>query len=230
MPRELPIIMCPEMIKAIQEDRKSQTRQLVKLPPVPEGLHWQFDGWMGQGPDRAPREKAAFILTEGKTHFDYHYVKPRYRVGDELWVRETWCPDIKGVPCDWLIHVCQERGCTVIYKADGKEPYLTGMWRPSSFMPKWAARLWLRVTAVKDPEQIQTISEEDAKAEGIQPCYKMDSFSGEHYLEVCGEERENDVRWLGPWIVLWNRLHPKPGKQWKDNPWVFLYVFERIER
>ncbi len=155
MTREKPIIMCPEMV--IQEDRKSQTRQLVKLPPVPEVLHWQFDGWMDQGPDRAPREEAVFVLTNDKTHFDYHYVKPRYQVGDELWCKETWGVFDESADEDVAIGYKAGPDDEVIWFDNKayllKGDYRIGQWRSSRFMFKDFARLWLRITAVKDPEQ-----------------------------------------------------------------------------
>src|SRR5690606_5408595 len=83
----------------------------------------------------------------------------RYQVGDLLWVKETWMP-INNI--DEVI---------VLYRADNGKGVarwseIPHDWRfPKAaargnvsplFMPKWAARIWLEVTAVRK-ERLQDI-------------------------------------------------------------------------
>ncbi len=80
------------------------------------------------------------------------------KVGDILWVRETWQkvehPELK-----------------YRYRADHLNP-TSVTWKPSIFMPKDACRIFLEVTEIK-VERLQDISEEDAIAEGVEvPTYK----------------------------------------------------------
>jgi hypothetical protein len=82
-------------------------------------------------------------------------------VGDMLWVRETWsCTEKKFDP----------EVSTVRYKADGVDPLPGDSWRPSIHMPRLACRLTLEIVDVRI-ERLHDISEEDAKAEGVEPGY-----------------------------------------------------------
>lgn len=217
MTRELPIIFCPEMVKAIYEERKTNTRRiegLKRLNDKPDD--WVFDGWVDD-PAVVQQGEAQFTNKDwGIVH-----IKPRYRVGDELWVKETWAADRqydsmppRAIPAGSNIWFPDELG----WKRDKH----MGKVRSSRFMPKKFARLWLRVTAVKDPHQIQTISDKDILAEGI---------VGDIYGEEFGIAPTSDPRSASIYFVdLWNRLHKKPGERWEDNSWAFPYVFKRIPR
>lgn len=80
--------------------------------------------------------------------------KPRYAVGDLLWVRETWAE----------YGHCND-GPVYAYRADhDRTP--PSRWNPSIHMRKEVARIWLRVLDVRI-ERIQEITEEDALAEGV---------------------------------------------------------------
>jgi hypothetical protein len=68
--------------------------------------------------------------------------------GDRLWVREAHRLD----------------GKTVTYRSEADNS--PGRWRPGLHMPRWASRTTLLVTATRR-EQVQAISEDDARAEGI---------------------------------------------------------------
>jgi len=58
------------------------------------------------------------------------------------------------------------------YRADCYED-LEGeqiIWRPAIHIPKWAARIWLEVTAVR-VERLQDITEDGSEAEGAAPHF-----------------------------------------------------------
>lgn len=218
MPRELPIIFCSEMVKAILDGRKTQTRRIIPLE------HHGF-------------YKNAVLLPDGTYCFngygtaDFKFCKPHYQVGDELWIRETWAADRpydsfppRTIPIASSLWFPDQLG----WKRDKQ----MGKVRSPRFMPKWAARLWLRVKAILDPHRIQTISEEEAIAEGINAtgccrCSMDDYIEGVRFCGKCNKP------FLGLDIEfgsLWNRLHPTPGERFEDSPWVFPYVFERFEK
>ena len=67
--------------------------------------------------------------------------------GDRLWVREAHRLD----------------GKTVTYRSEADNS--SGRWRPGLHMPRWASRTTLLVIATRR-EQVQAISENDARAEG----------------------------------------------------------------
>ena len=78
--------------------------------------------------------------------------KPRFdlwRVGDRLWVRETYT----------LIHGRVDYASTCDIKSY--------RWRPSIFMPRKYSRILLEITDIKR-ELLRDISEDDAKREGFE--------------------------------------------------------------
>lgn len=175
-----PILFNTEMVRAILDDRKSVTRRVVK-PGHLRVLDSPYHKEHPEVPDKTLLEKLCL---------------PPYQPGDILWVRETW----NG---DWCDHY--------IYKADGGSAKAAGYaaepkWRPSIHMPREAARLFLRVTAVR-VERLQDIDDDGVVAEGLEiGCYFDD---------------------------LWNNTI-KPSDRalygWAANPWVWVIEFERISK
>lgn len=133
-----PILFNTDMVRAILEDRKTETRRVVK--PQPEkGAHSPYECVGG---------RFAFRIGERACTNQYN---PPYHLGDILYVRETW----NRLLGEW------------IYKADQKPGFKNpGKWRPSIHMPHEAARIFLRVTDVR-VERLQEIKNEQAQAEGV---------------------------------------------------------------
>ncbi len=208
-----PILMSTEMVKATLEDRKGQTRRVIKLKPHPTGHDWhapfcQDDYWVFT---------AGFGLAARQQR-----IKCPYQVGDRLWVRETWqdyCPIWKG---HWCGHGTKEgiaKEHQPVYKADEPEKWLRDgrppvKWKPSIFMPKWASRLTLEITGVR-VERVQEISEEDARAEGI---------ILPEYIAMVGWPTYHHQ-----FMLLWDSLNAKRGCGWDVNPWVWVLEFKRVE-
>lgn len=139
--------------------------------------------------------------------------EPPYHAGDTLWVRETW-HGLKTGNEKFGHHK------TFWYRADEKEENPDDKWRPSIHMPKEAARLFLRVEAVRC-EQLLNIEIDDALAEGI--------------------NRDGIITTEGPIAYrVWNRMQALwdstikpvdiPHYGWDANPWVWVIEFERIDR
>lgn len=161
-----PILFNTEMIGAILDGRKTQTRRVVKYysnTPTRYGREKLYK--MVEKLNDKPFYGAGFykdsdvFVHEGQTLTDAIYFKSRYKPGDYLYVREAWA-EVEG--CYGVLFI--------IYKADGNQyadddHKFTG-WCPSIHMPKEAARIFLKVTGVR-AERLQDISEEDAKKEGI---------------------------------------------------------------
>lgn len=164
--------------------------------------------------------------------------KAPYKPGDILWVRETWqsffpeqvTPQHQqgprsraGVPAksakghymhyyyraDGEIEDAPEYGKTH-FPEYGKTHFCKANWMSPIYMPREAARIFLRVTYVW-VEQVQDISEEDAKAEGVTAI----NDSG------CG--------YRGAFRELWNALNAKRGFDWYTNSWVWVIRFERLD-
>lgn len=94
------------------------------------------------------------------------------------------------------------------YKATAKEDGnpMDEPWKPSIFMPKDACRIFLKVTKIRI-ERLQDITDSDIVKEGAA------SFG-------CCTKRLN-------WQLLWEKI--SGIENWKSNPWVFVYEFERTD-
>lgn len=103
--------------------------------------------------------------------------------------------------------------------------------RPSRFMPRWASRIDLEITAVR-VERVQEISEEDAFHEGgeLPTCpacgytYWDCRLHGDHRL--CG--RPEPLSAIPNFATLWDSINAKRGFPWALNPWVWVIEFRRL--
>lgn len=232
-----PILFNTEMVRAILEGRKTQTRRRIKPQPTvctEEELK-----------DRALSGFDPYGFTVGITIPEKLAKECPYQPGDILWVRETFC----ALPVTPGGHM---RGHDVYYyRADGdlRPDGWHRNWHPSIHMPKEAARIFLQVTNIW-PSRVKTISDEQALAEGVPDDgdYPLDNPV---YCPVCKGEGLIDrvhPETLGHMDVdcpycdtprkrfsyLWNSTI-KPGEDypkysWDGNPWVWAIEFERCEK
>lgn len=224
MSKILPILFNTEMIQAILKDRKTTTRRIVK--PQPDRIYWYQDGQ----PAKIRDSEYSVIMPDGQ----YTTIKPKYKPGDILYVRETWafmcCLDCENcifnpVPGD--DEVCTHHktptthedkdsvseGC-YIYRADYPRPGRI-IWRPSIHMPKAAARIWLRVTGV----WVERIQETTNPIK--YPVGKDNTIIREGFKRTCD--------FIDCWNSTINRADiDKYG--WDANPWVWAIEFERCEK
>lgn len=209
MNKEKPIIFNGEMVKAILGGRKTQTRRPVA----------------GIGNDNCLRVNDPRVKGNFKTRINIE--DPRvvdvgpYKVGDLLYVRETYMPD---PPDDGTWSYFEFDGCGqplylipdrfkkpkhCIHRASWKGTEMVG-WKPSIHMPKWATRIWLKVTNVR-VERVQDITDADALWEG-------------QYID-----RETalgcDKGIIATFKKLWNSIY----KNWDENPYVWVFEFEIIK-
>ncbi len=207
-----PILFSTEMVRAILDGRKTQTRRVIAGTPdntyrmdTDDGKEWfAYYGVGGEG-----------WLADLSIP-----VKPRYRTGDALWVRETWCNiNRPGIAPDYY-YLADARNCEDYDPSEWK-------WRPSIFMPKEACRLFLRVTGVH-AERVQDITEEDAGSEGVswtdEACYN----NGWHPTMSDPDSGGQPILQEG-FHALWDSINAKRGYGWDKNPWVWVYTFERID-
>ena len=212
-----PIIFSGPMVRAIIDGRKTMTRRVLKPQPDPtlpaagcelvEGKWCLLSGWDGS---------------------ICGIVNVPYAIGDRLWAREGCL----FTPA--LITPDGEDGMTayhpsVWYRADGDCPRQNDYTfsRSSRHMPKWASRLTLIVEGVK-VERLQDISEEDAKAEGIERDYETGAWWGAAGMGVGGATTRHGSPKLA-FRNLWNSINAKrPGCSWLDNPWVVAVSFRPV--
>lgn len=187
--RTKPIIFTGESVRAILEGRKTQTRRVVKPQPVDGKIWWESE-WEGGG---------SFVSSPLDS---VRTVWKSYRVGDLLYVKEAW----DGVQL-------QGGGSLVSYKANGDTPVHDGnKWKSPLFMPRWAARLFLRVTEVR-VERLQHMIEQDAWAEGF--SHTIDEQPG------ATTKRSAVSYYAEAWDKINGKKHP-----WSSNPWVWVISFK----
>lgn len=206
-----------EMVCALLDDRKTATRRLVK-PQPPKELQFPY-GLIGSSSDKS--EEGKFCWTAGEIcDGRVHTVRPPYRPGDVIYVRETWC----ALPVTPGGHM---RGHDVFYyKADGdlRPDGWRENWKPSLHMPREAARIFLRVTNVR-AERLQDITEEQAVREG---CITFSDKTGNGKFD---DVLEFDLTARDAFTELWNSTLKKDSAYtWAHNPWVWVIEFERISK
>lgn len=158
-----PILFNTDMVRAILEDRKSMTRRLVKF------LGTKNPNWTGYIKD-------GLWLYNGRNEPCNR--PPRYKVGDYLYIRETWgCYTENWGDASYFLYRADYPDGATTYQYDDHTCDIP-KWRPSIHMPKEAARIFLKVTDVR-MERLRDISEEQAIHEGI--CRLYDHLSDDEY-------------------------------------------------
>ena len=225
--KERPILFSGEMVRAILDGRKTQTRRVVKPDPDatwgylagddadgPPALEWAHvtDGSLGHSGSGWYSTLSEYP-DEGSFHFRCPYGAP----GDQLWVRETWRDGQYAIGKEW------DPDERVGYRASFVgDPALK--WKPSIHMPRWASRLTLEVVSVR-VERLQDITEADALAEGIQDggCNNCGESS---YPNPCGCANPEPL-YVDAFAWLWNSINGKRAP-WVLNPWVWVVTFKPL--
>ncbi|MGE5922001.1 hypothetical protein ACQJ1L_06015 [Klebsiella quasipneumoniae subsp. similipneumoniae] len=203
------MIFNAEMVRAILDGRKTQTRRPIK---------WKQTRFTEIG-EREDGSK--WPWSEDAEHaFDFWHPCPFGSVGDRIWVRETFQGPLFDF--DLMDSYCKdstpfEKSEFCVYKADGvpapefydADDELHYCWRPSIHMPRWASRILLEITDVR-VERLKSISDRDALREG---CSAADMKSGDCVADVFAR--------------LWASIYGSDS--WNANPWVWVIEFKRVE-
>jgi hypothetical protein len=214
---ERPILFSAEMVRAILDGRKTQTRRVMKPQPKPTPA--DFPGPAGHW---WPSQKHKSMLGVEREMQKWKGLAgsacPYGDTGDLLWVRETWKPvPISAYRCSEGVQQTpnpQDADEAAVYKAGWDRSSSGVSWRPSIHMPRWASRITLRITDIR-VERLQSVSHEDCEAEGCPgghgsiPGYPYSATPREHFQ------------------TLWNKING-PGA-WDENPWVWVVSFERVK-
>ncbi|HHI0523748.1 TPA: hypothetical protein ACP4QZ_005074 [Klebsiella variicola] len=206
-----------EMVRAILDGRKTQTRRPIK---------WKQTRFTEIG-EREDGSK--WPWSEDAEHAcDFWHPCPFGAVGDRIWVREVFFP----APLEMQSEPPRKTMWNIAYR-DGMQMeklapaeynptiYNYERWTPSIHMPRWASRILLEITDVR-VERLNAISEEDARAEGIIDGGCLNC--GEP--EPCGcANPEPDA--TDAFAYLWQSIYGQ--ESWNANPWVWVISFERVE-
>jgi hypothetical protein len=213
--RFIPMLFSTPMVQAILNKTKTETRRTQGLEKVNENPDlYRYDGFEKElgyhyferlNVDKKPLEK-------------YEPIKSKINIDDIIWVRETF----------------QESEFGFLYKAT--DDYSKNFkWKPSLFMPKKACRIFLKCVSVH-AERLQDIDEQSAINEGIEDmllnvdtpatAYRnyMTTYKDlqkDHWSHVANDAIES-------YMTLWQKINGV--ESWNENPFVWVYKFERIER
>ncbi|MDH2337329.1 hypothetical protein [Clostridium perfringens] len=201
------ILFNTSMVRAILDGEKTCTRRIIKLPKYIE----------------KQRNGLYLLCAEGSTYSDKEfkdvidYINPPYKVGDILYVRETW-----NINPSWEFDKnyikLPSKESKYIYKATSD---FNGGWKPSIHMPKEAARIFLKVTSVR-AERLKDITDEGCYQEGISSTSFYDE--AEH-IQIAGIGL-NDSLERAAFGLLWNSTVKEDKYSWEGNPWVWVIEFE----
>ena len=202
--KETGMLSTSQMVRAILEGRKTQTRRVAKPVKHPDLGNLYTPGALAMG--REPQHVIDRACPMGQP-------------GDRIYVRETFVQGYKEDPETGAVRDYDEEGndipMTTWYRAtdggitwcddDGWETNVP--WKPAIHMPKALARIWLEITGVR-LERIQEITPDDCIAEGAWPVEQRELGRGH---EAASAFRE-----------LWEST----GGDWDANPWVWAIDFK----
>lgn len=247
--RERPLLFSGSMVLRILADAKWQTRRILK--PQPRGTPWLssgaddghapgwFDVWEEGRASCGAAAREVVVPLKGLP----------WRPGDRAWVRETWADvnssegpalayKANGAVVPWEVWCTKPgpdygAGPSMNYDRypgnytmwasdllDGAEGHA---WRSPIHMPRWASRITLEITDVR-VQRLQSISEEDAVAEGIEPFRSSGFYKSPAHSD--GKWRAGDNAYL-MFRDLWSDIYGPDA--WDANPWVAALSFRRIK-
>lgn len=225
------------MVKAKLAGTKTQTRRAVKPQPVNRVV-------LVQSPPRSsycPSGGEVVPYDTNGMHPGTIIRCPYGRVGDGLYGKETFRPRCDDELMDVVeyradmgrlkagMEISENEGWAFSQDCDDAErkPGDFGYnpkslrWRPSIFMPRWAARIRDIITDIR-VEQLQDISEADAAAEGCIPCMEHSEGCKDDQCALAGGPDDCDGSMVSAkmlYRVLWESING-PGS-WEANPWVW---------
>ena len=209
-----PAIFNTEMVRAILDGRKTQTRRAIKK--------YTYE----------PNHRVVRRMIETGN------LKQPYKVGDIIYVRETFIHGVKHDEndrplttedgSDWIWETYYRADDEYLNWVDTDGDEINPPWKPSIHMPKEYARLFLRVKDVRI-ERLNEISEEDAKAEGVEEIF---FYEEPFYRDYRYYLKKLKVATVFPnakksFETLWESIY---GKDSFDNRYVWVIEFEQISK
>ena len=210
-----PIIFNTEMVKAILNGRKTQFRLEIDFCNV-DDLYINENGKNVI----SINDKTINTITEEYIQ-SFINKNSKYKVGDIIYIQEEL-----NIDCDLDIYYVVDDSYVDAFIDDGTKPYpnlndekygsgyeeiyqkeYIGI-IPAEDMPIECARIFLKVTNVR-VERLQDISVRDIEKYGIK-------FN----LKINGKNK---------FKILWNST-AKDGYKYLDNPYIFVYTFEVINK
>lgn len=213
--KEYPALFNGAMVRKIGTGEKTQTRRLVKGGPNLQHYEKLLGEWpLSKNLGRVNGQWKFQLQTDVDDFRVVTLRSPYGMAGDRIWVREAFMHE--PAEYEWLASVSKPiRPEHTTYRADCHGDTTGAGWSPSIHMPRWAARYLLDVTAVR-VERLQDISEEDARAEGVN--------------REDGQWVDDDGRTRSSYRLAFQRLWTSiyGAESWDANPWVWVTTFKLV--
>lgn len=253
--KQRPIIFNTDMVRALLDGRKTQTRRPVSKA-VEENirLHAGEDGsdessevefiyakHSDDDGEAQPEEWLCYLQEYPEEGVIAIGQCPFGQPGDQLWVRETFLPDPNSQDDAWDDHHISYfswSGCgssirdvpSALRSPDNciyKASWVGTdlLWKPSIHMPRWASRITLEITNIR-VERVQDITEADAIAEGLNRV--SHGPEGTFYSwQRNYPHPQNYCHSDDAYQDLWCSIYGPEA--WDRNEWVWVIEFKRIE-
>jgi hypothetical protein len=202
-----PLLFKAEMVRALLDGTKTQTRRVAKLSKHYANCHLELEG------------DELMIVNNFDPESRTSAICPYGQVGDQIWVKETWRT---WTSLDQVKPSNLADGCLIEYAAGGNnyaENNLYAMsknWRSPLFMQKRFSRITLEITNVR-VERLNNISVSDAIAEGVDVGDFADIM----------HDVSNGISIIDRYRDLWDSINGKGA--WHKNPWVWVIEFKVVK-
>lgn len=242
--KEIPMLFQEPMVIALGNETKNMTRRLKGLEQI------------NANPDLydVVKKRLVFFKKEMRLIFQFRNNKngdiievvcPYGKRNDLIWVRETFGKHIgKHEPVDTYVfkadNFCKDvlqpnaistEGFTLCEWTDESLAKET-TWKPSIHMPKEAARTWLKIVNISC-ERLQSISEKDAKNEGVERWTEERMKSKPTHYKVYYQDTQQDPAFYSStayhsFETLWQKINGP--ESWDLNPWVWVIEFTKTKK
>jgi hypothetical protein len=182
-PKEYPILFSAPMVRAILDNRKTQTRRVMKPQPI------EVTG-SGKRVYKDADFKKSWEDVSGTGYGSGYSDCPYGQPGDRLWVREAYTSNYfdggaHGYRADWT--------------PAAAELLIEPRWKPSIHMPRAACRILLEITDVR-VERLREISVRDAEREGYPKDYGDDPGAIPWFRSLWQSINGPDSWEANPWV------------------------------
>lgn len=246
--RERPILFNGDMVRAILAGRKVQTRRAIEPQPyIDASGNFCWNG-SNYGQDTAGVPMARTLVSQIPSARTGRVLCPFGKIGDRLWVRETWQ---QVHPLQVLDGRYSQRGYAgipgpppvgyrTIYRADGEYPAIYSLggepWPYRSLEPferdgmqafvdepRWTPSVHMPRWACRLVLEITAV-----RVERLQAISEADALA-EGIEEIAGRFTFNGGMHesLTPQLSF-QTLWDSTGGQWAANPWVWVIEFKQI--
>ncbi|MEI7340493.1 hypothetical protein WCT87_03235 [Pectobacterium brasiliense] len=208
------MIFNAEMVRAILDGRKTQTRRIIKPQPFDRSQYrrdHQIEIISGRA-ENGDEIDGLYAYTKS-TGGTWDAKCPFGQPGDRLWVRETSGLQVRrdalGGTGEFRVYRASNPDAIRFTTASGKAYPIK--WTPSIHMPRWASRITLEITDVR-VEKLKHIPRDGIIAEGYPAERAIDGGDYDPFL------------WYRD---LWESLYGDGS--WQKNPWVWVIEFKQIK-